>query len=443
MGPTMQTLQNPAPWKGVVFAFVLALFSLGQTSAQLPPTAPVREWTLPGRGATQAALVTFDGKTAVLKFSNGQRTGFAAASLGDADREYLADWQARQPAVMPATVGVESNKVQVEVVSENEQDGKFVYRTQHFEFTSDGKLTQSLLQDVARNFEATYELLKALPWGIRPEPEEGDRFRALLVRSRQRYKDEGGTENSGGIYFSSKKMFVVPFESIGIERLGKSFAKSSDYRSDTLVHELTHQMMHSWLGILPPWVIEGTAEYTNVLPLRFGVFRVSSAKSGLKDYLSALKARGEVPEPFPIGKLFGINDEEWSQTLALNPKESGRMYFTAYLLVYYFMHMDGIGDGAQFVKYMRRAGRALDQIETYKETIEAMKKLPGVEVLPDGRCRWPNTLTPPALPEILASPEKRAEFEKAGLDILLNGRTTDELMDQIRSAYRRVGIKLQ
>ncbi len=422
-------------------ALLFVLFAM-RAGAQLPPLEPSREWVFPGGVATPASLQSFDGTTVVLRLSSGQRTSVPAESLGEADRKYLSEWKERQPVVIPDSVGVDSNKVQVEVVSEDEENGKFVYRTQHFEFTSDGKLTQNLLRDVARNFEATYELLKALPWGIDPQPEEGDRFRAILVRSRQRYKEEGGPENSGGVYFGSRKVFIVPFESLGIERLGKSFAKSSDYRSDTLVHELTHQMMHASLDILPQWVVEGTAEYTNILPLRLGMFRVSAAKSGLREYTNSLKVRGGVPEPYPVEQLFRISNKEWSETLAAKPKEADRMYFTAYLLVNYFMHMDGKGDGAGFVKYMRAVGKVRQQIEIYEKGIEALKKLPGVEALPGGGYRWPDTLKPPTTPEILSSPEKQAEFEKSSLEILLNGRTTDRLMEEIRSAYRRVGIKL-
>ncbi len=430
------------PTQAAIAAVAFLVFIASIAMAQLPPEGPMRDWTFPGGVTTKAALQTFDGETVVVRLLNSQRKSIPAAALGEADRAYLADWLERRPIVMPDLVGVDSSKVLVEIVSEDEQNGKFVYRTQHFEFASDGKLTLNLLRDVARNFEATYELLKALPWGVRPEPEEGDRFHAMLVRSRVRYEEVGGPKNSGGVYFSSRKLFIVPFESLGIERLGKSFTKASDYRSDTLVHELTHQMMHAWLDLLPQWVIEGTAEYTNAIPLRVGVFKVSSARNGLKDYVAALKTHDGLPEPFPIEKLFGISGREWSDTLARNPKESHRMYFTAYLLVNYFMHMDGKGDGALFVKYMRSVGKGLKEVEAFQNELEAFKKLPGVEVLPDGRYRWTGSLTPPHEPEILSSPAKRAEFEKSTLDILLNGRTTSELMDQIRSAYRRVGIKL-
>jgi hypothetical protein len=143
-----------------------------------------------------------------------------------------------------------------------------------------------------------------------------------------------------------------------------------------------------------------------------------------------------------VEQLFKISGKEWSETLARNPKEANRMYFTAYLLVNYFMHMDGKGDGAGFVKYMQSVAGVRRRIEVYEQAVEALKKLPGVEALPGGGYRYPDTLTPPTMPEVLDSPEKFAEFEKSSLDILLNGRTTAELMDQIRVAYRRAGIKL-
>ena len=451
-GRAMQTISIPARFqafppatacvRAACLAVVFLLFLTAGTSAQLPPGNPVREWTLPDRGTVQATLLTFDGTMVTLRFPNGQQTPVPLESLPEAERNYVTDWQEQQPVILPDSVGVESSRVNVEIVSENEKDAEFVYRTEHFDFTSDGKLTQNLLRDVARNFEATHALVKALPWGIQPEPEQGERFRALLVRSRQRYQEEGGAPNSGGIYLGSRHIFVVPFESLGITQLGKSFAKSPDYRSDTLVHELTHQMMHSTLPLLPAWVVEGTAEYTNILPLRFGIFRLSSAKTGLRDYLKSLKSRGGIPEPYPIEKLFGISPREWSDTLARNPAEARRMYFTSYLLVYYFMHLDGGGDGALFVKYMRAIGKTRRLVEDYRKALADFKKLPGVENLPNGRFRYPNSLTPPQEPEVLSSPEKREAFDKSTLGILLDGRSTAELMKQIRSAYRQVGITL-
>lgn len=432
----MKRLLSPLAW---LCATSLAL-------AQLPTPEPPRAWKTAEGQPFQATLVSYDGTNVVLRMPNGSRAQAPATKLSTEDQAYLTEWQKKQPikVALPDVVGVETANIKTETVSENAADEKYVYRTQHFEFESQGKFTPSLLREVARNFEATYELLNALPWGIQPKPASGDYFRARLLKDKAAYQAAGGPQNSGGFYSSREELFVVPFESIGVKAVGKSYAKDDDFEYSTMVHELTHQMMHYWLDLLPQWVVEGTAEYTSTLPLKTGKFRVSAAKNGLKDYVDFLKKRAlhGVPEPYPLDQLFGITNESWNSVLAADPLASRRMYFTSYLLVYYFMHLDGAGDGQRFVKYFREIGTARDAIAKYGKDMADFKKQPGVEVLPDGRFRYPRTMTPPKYPEIVATPEARAEFQKKTLAILLDGRTEAELMKQIRSAYTKLGIRL-
>src|SRR4030095_15100942 len=118
-----------------------------------------------------------------------------------------------------------------------------------------------------------------------------------LFKDLASYRASGGPVNSGGVYDSRKETFLVPFESIGLKPLGTSFVKSEDFDSSTMVHELTHQMMHFWLDFLPLWVAEGTAEYTSNLPLHAGRFRVAGAKTGLKDYLDNFQKRSAAGGP--------------------------------------------------------------------------------------------------------------------------------------------------
>jgi hypothetical protein len=392
--------------------------------------------------------VSFDGTTVVFRMPTGQRAQAALEKLSAEDHSYLEEWQKKQPikVVLPDVVGVETANIKVEVVSEDPVGEKYVYRTQHFEFESQGKFTQSLLREVARNFEATYELLKALPWGIdpKPGPGSGDHFKARLLKDKGAYFGAGGPPNSAGVYMSRTETFLVPFESIGVKLVGKSYAKDEDFDYSTMVHELTHQMMHYWLDLLPQWIVEGTAEYTSTLPLRTGKFRVSAAKNGLKDYTEFLKKRavGGMPQPYPLEKLFSVTNEEWNEILAGDPSASRRLYFTSYLLVYYFMHLDGQGDGQRFVRYFREVGNARKSVEEYKSAMLAFFKQPGVERLPGGRFRYPDDVTPPSRPPEIATDEASEEFQKKTLQILLDGRSEADLMKQIRSAYARLGIRL-
>ncbi len=390
--------------------FLVALVSLLPCNAQLPKVDPPRAWTGASGVQFTASLLVFDGTTAVFKMANGQQAKAALTQLGAADQHYLADWLKKQPIkfTMPDMVAVDTTKIKAEIVSENEKEQKFVYRTEHFEFDSQGKFSISLLREVSRTFEATYELLKQLPWGIDPRPPSGNLFKAMLLKNREEYMKAGGAPNSGGVYKSRDETFYAPFESIGLKEFGKGYTKDADFKADTLVHELTHQMMHFWLPYLPNWVVEGTAEYTENLPLKTGRFKVSGAKGGLKDYTEFLKKRavGGMPEPYPLDKLFQITNEEWGYTLAQDPTLSRRMYFTSYLLVYYFMHIDGNGDAQRFIKFFRE--------------VDAMRKADG------GNYRQP----------------RDPDYHKKILDILLDGRSDAELMKQIRSAYIKLGIRL-
>ncbi|MEI6339138.1 MAG: hypothetical protein WCQ57_11220 [Verrucomicrobiota bacterium] len=412
--------------------------------AELAVVEPPREWkTVEGAGF-QAAVVSFDGTTIVFRAGNGQCSPLPLSRLSAEDRECLLAWQKKQPikVVLPDHVGVDTAKLKIEVVSEDGRNEKFVYRTLHFEFESQGKFTQSLLREVARNFEATHELLKALPWGIEPAPASGEYFRARLLRTRTVYEAEGGPVNSGGVYMSSEKIFRIPFESIGLKVVGKSYAKDDDFDTSTMVHELTHQMMHFWLDYLPQWVVEGTAEYTGMLPLKAGRFRVAAAKTGLKDYLENLKREGGVPEPYPLEELFPITNKKWNQILSSNRTMSHRLYFTSYLLVYYFMHLDGGGDGQLFVRYFQAVGVVRKEVGEYFKAVDEFKKQPGVELLPDGSYRGPVGLNYPDRPAILESEAALDAFQKKTLEMLLNGRSEAELAKVIRAAYAKQGIRL-
>jgi hypothetical protein len=430
----------------VLFPFLAFFCAASLAVAQLPTVDPPRNWKTTEGVAFQASVVTFDGTTVQFRMANGTRAQAPSAKLSPEDQQYLVEWQKKQPinTAMPDQVGAETSQVKAEVVSEDPAAEKYVYRTQHFEFESQGKFNQVLLRDVARNFEATYELLKALPWHIEPRPEAGDVFHAKLVKDKQTYFSLGAPANSGGVYMRSKKMFLVPFESIGVKLVGKSYAKDENFETHTMVHELTHQMMNFWLQFLPQWVVEGTAEYTGTLPLHTGQFRISAAKNGLREYVNFLKTRTRdgMPEPYPLEQLFPITNEEWNEILERDPRASHRLYFTSFLLVYYFMHLDGKGDGQLFARYFREVGETRKAVEDYFKAIEEIKKKPGVTVHEDGSFTYPRSIVLPKQPEVLASAEARAAFQKKTLQILLDGRSEADLMKQIRTGYAHLGIRL-
>jgi hypothetical protein len=422
------------------------LFTASLAFGQLPAVEPPRTWKTAEGQPFQASVVSYDGTNVLFRMVNGSRAQAPATRLSAEDQQYLVEWKKKQPidTTMPPQVGVETSQVATQVVSEDPAAEKFVYRTPHFEFESQGKFSQSLLRDVARDFEATYELLKALPWGIDPKPESEGLFHARLFKDMESYYAAGGMQNSGGMYSRRQKYFLVPFQSIGVKLVGKSYAKDENFETHTMVHELTHQMMNFWLQYLPQWVIEGTAEYTGTLPLHTGQFRLAAAKNGLRDYLAYLKTRTRdgVPEPYPLEELFSMTNEQWNKILENDPRASSRLYFTSFLLVYYFEHLDGKGDGQLFARYFREVGEVRKSGEAYQKAMEEFKKQPGVTVHPDGSFTYRSDMTLPKPPPELESPEALAAFQKKMLAILLDGRSEADLMKQIRSGYARLGIRL-
>jgi hypothetical protein len=155
-------------------------------------------------------------------------------------------------------------------------------------------------------------------------------------------------------------------------------------------------MMTHWLGALPVWIIEGTAEYTSSMPFKSGKFHVSAVKSVLRR-----SARGDEIEPYPLEKLFATSPYELHALMAADPTTTRKFYYTSYLMVFYFMHLDGGGDGQRFVQYFRKLG-------------ELRKNLP----------------------------EIRVDRTQEALDLLFGGRSEADLTKQVRSAFQKMGIRL-
>lgn len=405
-----------------------------------------RTWTSKEGGALQATLVDASQTTARLRLDTGAVMELDRMRLCRADQEYVTDWLKRQPPKLelPDLVGVHTPDLKVDIVLEDQANSRFVYRTAHFEFESQGRLAGSLAREVARSFEATFELVRVLPWDIQPRPAAGAYFRASLFKDMDAYYKAGGLPGSAGCYFTRRQRFLVPFESIGIREVGSAYRMDNDFDTHVLVHELTHQLMHFWLGALPQWVVEGTAEYTGNLPLKNGRFRPSEAKNGLKEYLDFRKRRlaGGVPEPYPLEKLFAISTEEWNRVLASNNQLTQRLYLTSYLLVYYFMHLDGKGDGARFARYMRASAEPVRRVEAHEQALAEFKRLPGVKVNPDGSFEYPRDLRPPAPPRDLFFGAAREQLLKQNLSVLLDGRTEAQLLEEVRAALRAHDVKL-
>jgi hypothetical protein len=415
------------------------------TCCCLPLTgqAASRAWTDDTGRKVEAEYAGIQGDNVMLKLPEGDTVPFPLARLSAEDQAFVkaqSSESASQPPVLvdpkrtpiekrtwPGKVEVSARAIEIKSVQESVVERKFVYQSEAFEFVSQAKLAGSVMREVARTFEATRALVEALPWGIVCLPPEGrPRFLAALYESRQDYIEAGGPENSGGVYSSRDKIFKIPFPSLGLEKRGQTYFKNDGYSNTTLVHEITHQLMDEYLRFLPMWVIEGTAEYTGMLPFNAGTFRADSHKNAMKEQVTQWERQGFQADLGNLETHMTMSRDQWMKTSG-TPASMSVLYHRSQLLVYFFSHLDGDMKGTRFIRYM-------DAVHGDVAAVRAFFADPRVKRLEDGRFSYPRELTPPAMGE-------EAVFKH--LPILLGERSYEKIAKEILERYKGIGIKVK
>lgn len=410
------------------------------------PVAAIRSWTDTQGRKVEAAFGGVQNDSVLLKLANGQTVPFPLARLSTEDQAFVKLQSPGQEAAPPASaipakprvpiakrtwpqnVEVPSRSIEINVISESPADRKYIYRSEGFEFVSQAKLAGSVMKEVARTFEATRSLINALPWGVVCQPPVGfERFQAALFETRDDYVAAGGPAISGGVYSTGDKIFKVPFESMGLQKRGQTYYKDEDYRADTLVHEITHQMMDEYLGFLPMWVVEGSAEYTEMLPYRAGIFRADNHKNAIKEVVENRTQNAGLAAEIEVERHMTMTRDGW----ALNGSSSGPMahlYFRSQLLVYYFCHLDGDKNGTRFMAFMEAVHGDVLKLRAFFAD-------PRVKRLEGGRFSYPSDFPPPDMDS------NTAPFKH--LPLLLAGRDYAQLAKEVVEGYKTIGLKVQ
>ena len=356
--------------------------------------------------------------------------GVCAASTLSA-QQIAAPTRGRVPVerrIWPAAIEVPANSLDITIVEEKPAERRYVYRSKAFQFTSQDKLAGSVMRDIARTFEATRSLMQALPWGLEPRPPADlGFFQSKLFVTRDEYIADGDPENSGGVYSGTDRIFRIPFPSLGLEKRGSFWFKNPGFKEATLVHEITHQMMHDFLPFLPMWVTEGTAEYTEALPYSAGKFSAAYHEHGVRTYMKRWRERGIFPMRFrAFSKHMTMNHEQW-ESLAKVPEQQAVLYYQSLMLAYYFCHLDGDGKGTRFLKYLDAIAKARDDWQEFFKNPAVVKTEEGY--------RYPNSLKPPAA-------KRGEEYGLEIVSILLDGRSPTEMDAAVKAGFRKMNINL-
>ncbi len=110
---------------------------------------------------------------------------------------------------------------------------------------------------------------------------------------------------------------------------------------------------------MPPWFNEGLANYMAAMPYQSGRLLFtnpgSAISTSIRDYKKYTVASGVIPngvfQMVHPEQLFATDHQTWNATMG-NQVASSRNYTSATVLLYYFMHEDGNGDGEHFIQWM-------------------------------------------------------------------------------------------
>lgn len=268
------------------------------------------------------------------------------------------------PPDWPRTVALRGTPTVTTLERHDGATQQFATQTEHYEFQSDSLVGADVVREMARVFEATYELNKLLPLQLHPTPEQGrPRFIARLFSKDRDYFAAGGMQGSSGTYSRDEACILVPISSMGVKLVNGRMQTERTESTETLIHEITHQMMNTWLPLIPRWYAEGSADYIAMADYVHGRFFLNQMEDRLRRYL---QRRGQPGDAYPMlrpAELMTLDAKTWSNALASNTASASQNYASATLLTFYFYHLDGNGDGSGMLKYLRAIERGAPESE--------------------------------------------------------------------------------
>lgn len=350
-----------------------------------------RMWTNADNKQVEAAFTSVTGGTVNLKMRNGTVAAVPLDKLSQADQDWVKEHgtTATRPALgststtakaWPKSTGLEEAP-KATVVKEDAAAKEYIYRTANFEFRCDSRLGADVVREFGRIFEGTLEINNQLPLDLKPKPEEGrELFVAQLFTNKDDYFKAGAIPGSAGVYMGGKQSIFVPIQSLGVKIVGKRLALEPQAENTTLIHEITHQMMNHWLGRLPIWFVEGSAEYVAAQKYHMGRFSLTNPGANVRKYLNDHK--GVWDKKFTmwhIYQLMHIDSAAWSGAIGGGTGNAMRNYASATILAYYFYHVDGKGDAANIIAWLRAIESGTPQEEAAEKHLIRGRKLADIE----------------------------------------------------------------
>ncbi len=367
----------------------LALALLGPLPVSLGDAAALRTWTDINGRTLDGTLVQALPDTIKVKTKTGAVVSLPIISLSKEDQDFLKDPQSAPPKAPASTTAPPQPKPvaaattqagskwpekvvlkelpEITVVKEDDDKKEYIYQSPHYEFHAPAKLGGPVVKEFARIFEVTYQTNWALPLNFKPTPERGkDRFLCMIYETYDDYLKAGGVKGSAGVYMGGKDFIAVPLKSLGVKFFGKKLVLERGDDNDTLIHEITHQMMNHWLGKLPTWYVEGSAEFVRMSKYERGNMSFSNIDKLFQDFLLGRGSDGKNYTMVGLERLMTMDGGTWSAALT-SGSGAGRNYGSAGALTYYFYCCDGAGDGQHMMDCMEAIGKGDSHIKAFTQ----------------------------------------------------------------------------
>jgi len=365
-----------------------------------------RTWTDVQGRKIEADLVSSTDTDVTLKLASGKDATLPLSKLSAEDQTFIkesaANGSSKDGKADPKPAGKEgdglnfsdpwpqtirfSEDPQIQVVSEDKEQKRFIYESAHYRFVCDVRLSQQVVKGFAVMFESTYQYCRALPLGISGGKLTDGKYQILLFETKDSYVQAGGPPTSAGVFMSGKNVVMVPLTSLGVRPVGSGYMLDRDQESGTLIHEITHQLTPGqyYAPGAMGWFSEGLAEYTTATPYRAGSFKVKSNFDDIVAYATAYgkkDSRGRAlgtEISAPSFKDFCLMS--YAQFTGANPNFN---YGFGLVLTTYFLHLDGDGDAKRVKEFLKalRAGKTREDAlkvlldgRTYEEMEEAISK---------------------------------------------------------------------
>lgn len=352
-----------------------------------------RVWTDDRGRKTKAILLKVEDDSVILQLPDGRKAHFPLAKLSKIDQAFIekygldghedeqGDELAEETSAQDLNWGASwpdrvsfKGDPEIATIKEDAEKKEFVYESANYRYNCDVRLSQSVVKGFAVLFEATEQFVRELPLAMNGGKKQNGKYQIFLFETEEDYNYAGGPPGSAGVFIGGKNIVMVPLTSLGVRPVGSGYMLDRDKSSDTLPHELVHQLTpepYFSTGAMG-WFTEGIAEYVATTPYRSGSYNVRTNFKPIVEYVTAYgkkdKGGRSLGNKINLGSLEKFMLLDYGAFVA-NPQLN---YGCALLITNYFFHMDRDGDGAAIKKFLKA-------LREGKEGQEA------IDVLLDGR----------------------------------------------------------